>query len=100
MVNDPVKPFSRKGSAARRPASEAPTLTMRPRRRRPSTPVSADMGVPPLRRLIGIVGEDSLDRAGRNSLLHSVTLCLVEARREQQRLVPVQGEDVRGEKDA
>ena len=30
MVSDPLKPFSRKASAARSPASEAPTMTIRP----------------------------------------------------------------------
>jgi hypothetical protein len=35
-----------------------------------------------------------------SSLFHPVTVCLVEARGEQERFVPVQREDVRGEKDA
>src|SRR5215472_15567326 len=100
MVSDPVKPSSRKVSAARRPASEAPTTTMRPWRRRTSTSVSADMRLHTLRRLIGVVDKDGLHRAGRRSLFHPVTLCLVEARGEQQRFAAVQSEDVRGEKDA
>lgn len=57
-------------------------------------------GVPPLGRLVGPVDKDRLDRAGGRGLLDPVTLRLVEARREQQRFVPVEGEDVRGEEDA
>ncbi|KOG74615.1 hypothetical protein ADK77_04760 [Streptomyces antibioticus] len=73
---------------------------MRPWRRSASTSVSAEMGLYPHRRLVGVVDEDGLDRAGGSRLLHPVTLCLVEARGEQQRFLAVEGEDVRGEKDA
>ena len=95
-----MKPRSRRTSAARSPASEAPTTTTRPSRRRAAAPVSADTALHPLRRLVGEVDENGLDRAGGHGLFHLVTQGLVEAGGVEQRLLAVKSEDVRGEEGA
>src|SRR5690348_12112440 len=88
MVSEPVKPSSRSVSAALNPASDAPTITMRPSLRSPGT------GAHP------ITEEDGLDRARRRGLAHALDLVFRDGRGVQQPLLAVQLEHLRCEEHA
>src|SRR5258706_501325 len=85
MVSSPAKPSSRSVSAARRPASEAPTTTIRPFLR------SLDTGA---RRLLD---QDGLDWAGRGGPADALALELGGPRRVRQGLLAMDLEHLRGE---
>src|SRR4051794_4526297 len=87
-VTEPVKPSSRSASAARNPASDAPTMTMRPSRR------SRDAGT----RLLA--HEDRLDRARRSRLAHAFELVVGDGRVVPQRLLTMELEHPRREEHA
>src|SRR5262249_27576228 len=88
MVSSPAKPSSRKVSAARRPASDAPTMTIRP-----------------FLRLRGIVSrllldQDGLHRASRGGPADALALVLGGERDVQQGLLAMHLEHSRGEERA
>src|SRR5262249_52874362 len=88
MVSSPAKPSSRSASAARRPASEAPTMTIRPSLRS---------------RHIGgclLLDQDGLYRAGCGGAADAPAFVLGGERRVQQGLLALQLEHLRGEKRA
>src|SRR5215468_1366248 len=88
MVSSPVKPSSRKVSAARRPASDAPTMTIRPFLR------LGDIGS----RLL--LDQDGLHRASRGGPADALALVLGGERHVHQGLLAMHLEHIRSEERA
>src|SRR5262249_8117733 len=102
MVRDPSKPSARKVSAALRPASEAPTITMLPWALNSAN--TSSLRIRPLRapaaRRLGPGNPDGLDGARRRRGPHPLALRRVRGGVVPERFLAVQRENLRSEETA
>src|SRR5262245_36508217 len=90
MVSSPANPSSRRVSAARIPASDAPTMTIRPSLRSRSI----------CGRFVLVIEEDGLHWAGSDRPPEALPLMLMDQRGIHQSFLAMYFEHVRGEESA